>query len=95
MEPSIETLRKCKKPIQKVCDGRGREECKTVYESHCSTRYVKNEKKKFVGDTKCERKAIEMCGQGCTSVELKEQCQDEEVNVIESIKRSKCYFNIL
>ena len=81
MEPSIETVRKCNKPVQKVCDGRGVEECKTVYETHCSTTYVKNQHKKFVGDTKCEKKAIEMCGKGCTSIELKEQCQDKKVNL--------------
>ena len=81
MEPSVEKVRKCNKPIQKVCDGRGLQECKTVYETHCSTRYVKNEKKEFVGDTKCEKIATEMCGRGCSVVELKEQCKEDEVNM--------------
>ena len=35
-----ETVKKCYKPQRKVCDGQGPEECKTVYESSCTTRYV-------------------------------------------------------
>ena len=33
-----ETVKKCYKPIEKVCNGDGPEECRTVYESACSTR---------------------------------------------------------
>merc|ERR1712203_620569 len=35
-----ETVQKCYKPIEKVCNGQGPEECRTVYESSCSTKYV-------------------------------------------------------
>ena len=35
-----ETIRKCYKPIEKVCNGQGKEICQTVYESSCSTKYV-------------------------------------------------------
>ena len=36
-----ETVRKCFTPQVKVCDGTGEEECRTVYESSCTTKYVK------------------------------------------------------
>jgi hypothetical protein len=33
-----EVVRKCYRPVEKVCNGQGPEECRTVYESSCSTR---------------------------------------------------------
>ena len=56
-------------------------QCKTMYETVCSTKYVEKHKGVFVGDSKCERMPIKMCGKGCTAIELKEQCRDEEVMV--------------
>ena len=35
-----ETVNKCYRPIEKVCNGQGPEECRTVYESSCTTNYV-------------------------------------------------------
>lgn len=35
-----ETVKKCYRPMRKVCNGQGPEECRTVYESSCTTRYV-------------------------------------------------------
>ena len=35
-----ETVMTCYRPVEKVCDGQGQEECRTVYESSCRTRYV-------------------------------------------------------
>ena len=35
-----ETVKKCYRPQQKVCNGSGPEECRTVYESSCTTRYI-------------------------------------------------------
>ena len=81
MEPSTETFQKCNKPLQKVCNGQGAMQCKTMYETVCSTKYVEKHKGVFVGDSKCERMPIKMCGKGCTAIELKEQCRDEEVMV--------------
>ena len=39
-----ETVRKCYRPQKKVCNGQGPEECRTVYESSCTTRYVEKSK---------------------------------------------------
>ena len=38
-----ETVEKCYKPLEKVCNGQGPEECRTVYESSCTTRYVEKQ----------------------------------------------------
>merc|ERR1719234_1168003 len=43
-----ETVRKCYRPVEKVCNGQGPEECRTVYESSCSTKYVEKQPGKFV-----------------------------------------------
>merc|ERR1712098_124323 len=61
-----ETVRKCYRPLEKVCNGQGPQECMTVYESSCSTKYVEKQPGKFVGDTGCEKLPIEICGAGCT-----------------------------
>merc|ERR1712183_314950 len=60
-----ETVQKCYKPLEKVCNGQGPEECRTVYESSCTTRYVEKQPGKFVGDTACEKLPVEICGAGC------------------------------
>ncbi len=38
-----EKVRKCYKPQRKVCNGQGPTECRTVYESSCSTRYIEKQ----------------------------------------------------
>lgn len=58
------------------------EECKTFYESSCTTRYVEKQPGKFVGDTKCEKLPIELCGQGCVVEEGEEECHDKEVDTL-------------
>merc|ERR1712088_466934 len=60
-----ETVRKCYRPTEKVCNGQGPEECRTVYESSCTTKYVEKQPGKFVGDTGCEKLPVEICGAGC------------------------------
>ena len=46
--------------------GEGAEEqCKTFYETACTTKYVEKQPGKFVGDTKCEKLPVELCGVGC------------------------------
>ena len=39
-------------------------ECKTYYESSCTTRYKEKSPGKFVGDTSCEKLPVELCGKG-------------------------------
>ena len=46
--------------------GEGAEEkCETFYETACTTKYVEKRPGKFVGDTKCEKLPVELCGVGC------------------------------
>jgi len=49
-----ETVKKCYKPLEKVCNGQGPEQCRTVYESSCTTKYIEKQPGKFVGDTNAE-----------------------------------------
>jgi hypothetical protein len=74
-----ETVKKCYKPIEKVCNGQGPEECRTVYESSCTTKYIEKQPGKFVGDTKCEKLPIEICGAGCVTEEGPEECHDKAI----------------
>ena len=39
-----ETVKKCYRPQKKVCNGQGPTECRTVYESSCTTRYVEKQR---------------------------------------------------
>ena len=54
------------------------EECRTVYESACTTRCVEKQPGKFVADTKCEKLPTELCGVECTYDEGEEECHDIE-----------------
>ena len=42
-QATSETVRKCYRPQIKVCNGQGPTECRTVYESSCTTRYVQKQ----------------------------------------------------
>jgi hypothetical protein len=64
-----ETVKKCYRPIEKVCNGQGPEQCRTVYESACTTKYIEKQPGKFVGDTHCEKLPINICGSGCVTEE--------------------------
>ena len=76
-------MKKCYKPVEKVCNGQGPEECRTVYESSCSTKYVEKQPGKFVGDTACEKLPVEICGAGCV---IQEQCGP--LSLVESLRGS-------
>ncbi|CAB4054158.1 unnamed protein product [Lepeophtheirus salmonis] len=83
-----ETIKKCYKPLEKVCNGQGPEECRTVYESSCTTKYVEKQPGKFVGDTKCEKLPIEICGAGCVTEEGPQECHDKTItSLIDVLKR--------
>ena len=88
-----ETVKKCYKPLEKVCNGQGPEECRTVYESSCTTRYVEKQPGKFVGDTQCEKLPIEICGAGCTTQEGAEECHDKVVTSLIDVPEEICDLN--
>merc|ERR1711934_855908 len=88
-----ETVKKCYKPIEKVCNGQGPEECRTMYESSCTTKYVEKQPGKFVGDTKCEKLPIEICGAGCVSEEGPEECHDKKVTSLLDVPEEVCDLN--
>merc|ERR1712037_1016152 len=88
-----ETVRKCYRPIEKVCVGEGPEECRTVYESSCTTRYVEKQPGKFVGDTGCEKLPVEICGAGCTFEEGQEECHDKVIASLVDVPEEICDLN--
>merc|ERR1712106_382666 len=85
-----ETVNKCYKPIEKVCNGQGPEECQTVYESSCTTKYVEKQPGKFVGDTGCEKLPVEICGAGYTFEEGPEECHDKVLASIVDVPEEVC-----
>ena len=85
-----ETVRKCYKPVEKVCNGQGPEECRTVYESSCTTKYVEKQPGKFVGDTGCERLPVEICGAGCTFEEGEEECHEKTISASITVPEEAC-----
>merc|ERR1712037_853703 len=88
-----ETVKKCYKPIEKVCNGQGPEECRTVYESSCTTKYVEKQPGKFVGDTGCEKLPVEICGAGCTFEEGPEECHDKTIASLVDVPEEICDLN--
>jgi hypothetical protein len=88
-----ETVRKCYKPVEKVCNGQGPEECRTVYESSCSTKYIEKSPGKFVGDTACEKLPVEICGAGCTYEEGAEECHDKTIASLVDVPEEQCDLN--
>jgi len=88
-----ETVEHCYKPIEKVCNGQGPEECRTVYESSCTTKYVEKQPGKFVGDTACEKLPVEICGAGCTYEEGDEKCHEKVVASLVDTPEEVCDLN--
>jgi len=88
-----ETVTKCYKPLEKVCNGQGPEECRTVYESSCSTKYVEKQPGKFVGDTACEKLPVEICGAGCVIEEGVEECHDKVIASVVDVPEESCDLN--
>ena len=88
-----ETVRKCYRPTSKVCNGEGLEECRTVYESSCTTKYVEKQPGKFVGDTGCEKLPVEICGAGCTFEEGEEECHDKVLTSVVDVPEEVCDLN--
>ena len=92
-QASIETVKKCYRPLEKVCNGQGPQECRTVYESACTTKYIEKQPGKFVGDTKCEKLPIEICGAGCTTTEGPEECHDKKLTTLIDVPEEICDLN--
>merc|ERR1711892_682098 len=88
-----ETVQKCYKPIEKVCNGQGPEECQTVYESSCTTKYVEKQPGKFVGDTGCEKLSVEICGAGCPFEEGEEECHEKVITSVVDVPEEVCDLN--
>jgi hypothetical protein len=92
-QASEETVKKCYRPLNKVCNGNGPEQCRTVYESSCTTRYIEKQPGKFVGDTKCEKLPIKICGAGCTTEEGAEECHDKTITSLLDVPEEVCDLN--
>ena len=88
-----ETVKKCYRPLEKICNGQGPEECRTVYESSCTTKYVEKQPGKFVGDTSCEKLPVEICGAGCLTQEGAEECHDKTVTSLLDVPEEVCDLN--
>jgi len=79
--------------VTKVCNGQGPEECRTVYESSCTTKYVEKQPGKFVGDTACEKLPVEICGAGCAFEEGEEECHDKVLTSLVDVPEEVCDLN--
>merc|ERR1712061_328068 len=88
-----EDVEKCYRPLIKTCEGNGDEVCQTVYESSCTTKYVEKQPGKFVGDTKCEKLPVEICGRGCTTTEGDEECHNKKVTSLLDVPEEVCDLN--
>merc|ERR1719497_240832 len=88
-----ETVKECYRPVEKVCNGQGPEECRTVYESSCTTKYVEKQPGKFVGDTACEKLPVEICGAGCTYEEGPQECHDKVTATLVDVPEEVCDLN--
>merc|ERR1711997_262618 len=88
-----ETIEKCYRPLSKVCNGQGEEVCQTVYESSCSTKYIEKQPGKFVGDTKCEKLPIEICGAGCVTEPGEEECHQKVLTSLIDVPEEVCDLN--
>ena len=88
-----EQVKKCYRPLEKVCNGQGKDICQTVYESSCTTRYIEKQPGKFVGDTFCEKLPVEVCGAGCVTEEGPEECHDKTITNLVDVPEEVCDLN--
>ena len=73
--------------------GGSEEQCRTYYESSCTTRYVEKAPGKFVGDTTCEKQPIKLCGTGCHMEEGEPECHDKQIDVLVDVPEEICDLN--
>merc|ERR1712215_348219 len=93
LECTHKNTEKCYNPVDKVCNGQGPEECRTVYESSCTTKYVEKQPGRFVGETGCEKLPVEICGAGCTYEEGAEECHDKVIASLVDTPEEVCDLN--
>ena len=88
-----ETVEKCYTPVEKVCGGDGPEECRTVFESACTTKYREKSPGKFVADTRCEKLPTKLCGAGCSYQEGPQECHDKVLTSLVDVPQEVCDLN--
>merc|ERR1712238_276465 len=71
---------------EEVCE----DNCLTVFESACTTKYVEKQPGKYVGDTACEKLPVEICGAGCVTTEGEEECHDKTVTSLIDVPEEVC-----
>jgi len=74
-------------------DTQAPQECRTVFESSCTTKYIEKSPGKFVADTKCEKLPLEICGQGCTTKEGPEECHNKDIDTLVDVPEESCDLN--
>ncbi len=50
-------------------------------------------KGKFVGDTKCEKLPVEICGAGCITEEGPEECHNKDIDTLVDVPEEVCDLN--
>ena len=76
-----------------MCNGQGPEECRIVHQASCTTKYVEKQPGKFVGDSKCEKLPVEICGAGCVFEEGEEECHDKVITSSVDTPEEVCDLN--
>lgn len=89
-EASKEMIRKCNKPLEKICNGEGLRECRMEFETSCATRRVELSPGKYIGDTKCTKIPVEICGEGCVTKEGAEECHEEGIDSLVDVPEEYC-----
>merc|ERR550534_548031 len=83
---ALETIVNCYKPLVKNCSGSGSTECRTEYETSCSTKFLDTS----LVDTSCIKVPVRFCGQGCESYEGSEECRERETDVLHDVPEEEC-----
>ena len=58
-----------------------------------SSRYVEQTPGKFVGDTRCNKLPVRVCGAGCVVEEGPEECHDKQIDSLVDVPEESCDLN--